>query len=72
MWEARGGVGEGVGTWRLIYVNYLHRDSRSRWPPGLRRGSAAPRLLEFRFPTSPVARMFVVSVVCCHVEVYLL
>ena len=42
---------------------------RSRWPRGLRRGSAAARLLGMRVRIPPGAWMSVVSVVCCQVEV---
>jgi hypothetical protein len=42
---------------------------RSQWPRGLRRGSAAARLLRLWVQIPPGPRMFVVSVVCCQVEV---
>jgi len=42
---------------------------RSRWPRRLRRRSAAARLLRLWARIPPVSRMFVVSVVCCQVEV---
>ena len=41
----------------------------SQWPRGLRRGSAAARLLGLWFRIPPGAWMFVVGVVCCQVEV---
>jgi hypothetical protein len=43
--------------------------SRSQWPRGLMRGSAAARLLGLRVRIPPVAWMSVVSVVGCRVEV---
>jgi hypothetical protein len=42
---------------------------RSHWPRGQRCGSAATRLLGLRVRIPPGAWMFVVSVVCCQVEV---
>jgi hypothetical protein len=42
---------------------------RFRWPHGLRRRSAAFRLLTLRVRITPVVWMSVVSVVCCQVEV---
>jgi len=42
---------------------------RSQGPRGLRRGPAAARLLSLWFLFPPRAWMFVVSVVCCQVEV---
>jgi hypothetical protein len=41
----------------------------SQWPRGLRSGSAAARLLEFRVRIPPEAWMSLVSVVCCQAEV---
>ena len=41
----------------------------SQWPRGLRHGSAATRLLRLWVRIPPGAWMFVVSVVCCQVEV---
>jgi hypothetical protein len=44
--------------------------SRSQWPCGLRRLSAAARLLGLRVPISPGhGCLSLVSVVCCQVEV---
>ena len=43
--------------------------SRSQWPRGLRRRSAAARLLRLWLRIPPGAWMSVVSVVCCRVEV---
>ena len=43
--------------------------SRSQWPPCLRRRSVAARLLRSWVRIPPRAWMFVVNVVCCHVEV---
>ena len=42
---------------------------RSQWPRGLRHMSAAARLLRLWVRIPPRAWMFVVSVVCCQVEV---
>ena len=42
---------------------------RSQWPRGLRRRSAAARLLKLWVRNPPGAWMSVVSVVCCQVEV---
>ena len=42
---------------------------RSQWPRGLRRRSAGARLLRSWVRISQGAWMFVVSVVCCQVEV---
>ena len=44
---------------------------RSQWPRGLRRGSAAARLLRLwvRIPPGGHGCLSVVSVVCCQVEV---
>ena len=42
---------------------------RSQWPRGLRRRSTAARLLKLWVRIPAVAWMFVVSVVCCQVEV---
>ena len=53
---------------RIIYVAYLIV-SRSQWPRGLRRRSSAARLLRLWVRIPPGAWMFVVSVVCCQVEV---
>ena len=42
---------------------------RSQWPRGLRRRPAAARLLRTWVQIPPWAWMFVVSFVCCQVEV---
>ena len=42
---------------------------RSQWPRGLRRRSAAARLLRSWVRIPPGAWMFVVNVVCCQVDV---
>ena len=42
---------------------------RSQWPRGLRRGSTAARLVGLWVRIPPGAWMFVLSVVCCQVEV---
>jgi len=44
-------------------------NSRSQWPRGLRRRSAAARLLGFRVRIPPATWMSVLSVLCCQVEV---
>ena len=51
-----------------VFPAILH-DCRSQWQHGLRRRSAAPRLLRSWVRIPPRAWMFVVSVVCCQVEV---
>jgi len=51
-----------------IWVPKEH-DCRSRWPRGLRRGSGAARLLRLWVRIPQEAWMFVVSVMCCQVEV---
>jgi hypothetical protein len=48
---------------RLSCFKVRSNGSRSQWPRGLRRRSAAARLLSFGFCLS------VVNVVCCQVEV---
>jgi len=52
-------------------IFYLTKKSnrRSQWPRGLRRRSAAARLLRSWVRIPPESWMFVVSVVCCQVEV---
>ena len=52
----------------IIVLVYYCR-SRSQWPRGLRRRSAASRLLRSWVRIPPGAWLFVVSVVCCQVEV---
>jgi hypothetical protein len=45
--------------------------SRSQWPRGLRRGSAAARLLGLWFRIPPGhGCLSLVSIVCCHLEVF--
>ena len=46
-----------------------NNDGRSQWPRGLRRRSAAARLLRLCVRIPSGAWMFVVSVVCCQVQV---
>jgi hypothetical protein len=54
----------------IIYHSYaICVCCRSQWPRGLRRRSAAARLLRSWFRIPPGAWMSVVSVVCCQVEV---
>ena len=50
-----------------MYINLYM--CRSQWSRGLRRSSAAARLLRSWVRIPPGAWMFVVSVVCCQVEV---
>jgi len=50
--------------WDPIYIH-----CRSQWSRGLRRGSAAARLLGLWVRIPPGAWMSVVSVMCCQVEV---
>ena len=50
-------------------VSYDHPNCRSRWPRGLRRGSAATRLLGMRVRIPPRAWISLLSVVCFQVEV---
>jgi len=53
-----------------IYVKRIFSESRSQWPRGLRRRSAAARLLRLWVRIPPGAGcLSLVSVVCCHVEV---
>ena len=56
---------------KLLCTRFYSLQRRSQWPRGLRRRSAAARLLGLRVRIPPVAWMFVclVSVVCCQVEV---
>jgi len=53
---------------RIIWLCDLH-SRRSQWPHSLRRRSAAGRLLGLLVQIPLGAWMFVVSVVCCQVEV---
>ena len=54
-----------------IYIYMYNYICRSQWPRGLRRRSAAARLLRswVRIPPGGHECLFVVSVVCCQVEV---
>jgi len=54
-----------------IYLSciQIHLSGRSQWPRGLRRRSAAARLLGFWVRIPPEAWMSVVNVVSCQVEV---
>ena len=52
-----------------IFKKILNNKGRSQWPRGLRRRSSAARLLRLWIRIPPGAWMFVVSVVCCQVEV---
>jgi len=53
-------------SWFQIATN---TQCRSQWPRGLRRRPTAARLLRLCVRIPPEAWMFVVSVVCCQVEV---
>jgi hypothetical protein len=56
---------------KYIYIHtYIHISRRSQWPRGLKRKSAATRLLKswVRIPPGH-RRLSVVSIVCCPVEV---
>ena len=53
----------------FLYYRYKRitiKGSRSQWPRGVERGSAAAQLLGFRVRIPPVACVFVV---CCQVDV---
>jgi hypothetical protein len=50
-------------------ITVIYVGSRSQWPRGLRRSYAAACLLRSWVRIPPGAWMFVVSVVCCQVEV---
>jgi hypothetical protein len=56
-----------LSSFEFFVVVYI--EGRSQWPCGLRRGSAAARLLGLWVRIPPRAWMPVVSVVCCQVEV---
>jgi hypothetical protein len=58
-----------IMTLLAIYNRHNVKFRPSRWPRGLRRGSAAARLLGLRVRIPPRAWMFVVSVVRFQVEV---
>ena len=65
-----------ASRWRTIItlsVGYISGCNpvlcRSQWPPGLRRRSAAARLLRLWVRIPPGAWMSVVSVVFCQVEI---
>ena len=51
-----------------VIVKGIRNMSQSQWPRGLRRGSAAARLLRLRVWIPPGVWMFLVSVVWCQVE----
>jgi hypothetical protein len=53
----------------LLFLIINSPQRRSQWPRGLRRWSSAARLLRLCVRIPPGAWMFVVSVVCCQVEV---
>jgi len=53
----------------VIFEKKKIKFADSRWPRGLRHGTAVARLLGLRVRILPVAWMFVVSVVCCQIEV---
>jgi hypothetical protein len=69
-------LGSDNGVWHLnslTFMDFFHRMSRnlglSQKSCGIRRGSAAARLLELRVWIPPGVWMFVSRVVCCHAEV---
>jgi len=64
------GAANGIGSLSISNLKYLKVKRRSQWPRGLRRMSAAARLLRLwvRIPPEP-GYLSVVSVVCCQVEV---
>jgi hypothetical protein len=62
------GAGVRVGVGKIDDGYY--EACRSQWTRGLRRRSAAARLLRWWVRIPAEARMSVVSVVCCQVEVF--
>ena len=56
-------------SWHLRFYCRSSLRCRSQWPRGLKHRSAAARLLRLWVRLPPGAWMFVVSVVCCQVEV---
>ena len=56
----------------LIFIRVIYKiESRSRWPRGLRYGCAAARMLGLRVRIPPLHKcLSLVSVVFCHVEVF--
>ena len=54
---------------RPEFLYLIQMNCRSQWPRGLRRRSAAARLLRLWVRIPPGAWMSVVSTVCCQVEV---
>ena len=59
-----------VAARHLILLIPIFSHSRSQWPRGLRRRSAAARLLRLWVRIPPGAWMSVVSAACCQVEVF--
>ena len=57
-------------SWRFAELLLENMLSRSHWPRGLKRGSAAARLLGLRLRIPPGAWNSVAGVVCCQVHVY--
>jgi len=53
----------------IMKLTFPKLNCRSQWPRGLRRRSAAARLLSLWVRIPPGAWMSVVSVVCCQIEV---
>ena len=58
-----------VNGYECYLIIVMDHYCRSQWPRGLRRRSAAARLLRSWVRIPPAAWMFVVSAVCCHIEV---
>jgi hypothetical protein len=58
-------------TWKPKYVSIVHTSTncQSQWPCCLRRRFSVARLLRSWVRIPPRAWMFVVSVVCCQVEI---
>jgi hypothetical protein len=62
---------DSVGGFRRSFFRFRRKgNSRAQWPRVLRRVSAAARLLRLRFRISLGACLSLLSVVCCHVEIY--
>jgi len=63
----QGGISESLNcsVIFIVYIIYI----RFQWPRRIRRGSTGARVLGFRVRSPLVAWNFVVSVVCCQVEV---
>jgi len=62
-------AGLNLNYWNCVFRARNTKICRSQWPRGIRRRSAAARLLGLWFRIPPAAWKFVVSVVWCQVEV---